>query len=40
MHVVTETDINTWDSHSIAAYHGAVPRGRTVQWMLRTDRAR
>lgn len=39
-HLVTETDINNRDSHSIAAHHGALPRGRTVQWVLRTDRAR
>ena len=38
--VVTETDINNWDSYSIAAHHGAVARGRSVEWVLRADRAR
>ncbi|MCK0111452.1 GNAT family N-acetyltransferase [Ornithinimicrobium sp. F0845] len=34
-HVVTETDVTNRDSHPLAARHGAVPRGRTVEWVLR-----
>lgn len=38
--LVTETDITNRDSHSLAAHHGAVPRGRTVEWVLQTRTGR
>lgn len=34
-HVVAETDITNRDSHPLAARNGAMPRGRTVEWILR-----
>lgn len=37
-HVVTETDVANRDSHPLAVRHGAVPRGRTVEWILRDHR--
>lgn len=33
-HLVTETDVANRDSHPLAARHGGVPRGRTVEWIL------
>jgi len=39
-HVVTETDITNRDSHSLAAHHGGISLGRTVEWVLPADRAR
>lgn len=37
-HVVTETDVHNRDSHALAARHGGVPVGRTVEWVLRPAR--
>ncbi|NLG20048.1 MAG: GNAT family N-acetyltransferase [Actinomycetales bacterium] len=34
-HVTTETDVANRDSHPLAVRNGAVPRGRTVEWILR-----
>lgn len=31
-HVVTETDVDNGDSHPLAARHGGIPVGRTVEW--------
>lgn len=32
-HVLTETDVTNRDSHTLAAHHGGVPVGRTVEWV-------